>query len=125
MTKSPCVGPILCCSCLQHRLSMTSFPHLKRHPLTQREDRDVPWSSFAFSLLCSFWSQYVAHRAPVWKLQYQKLFSIGVMFPGTGLLEGRTAWGKCLRLCGFPKLRGIRVYLPCHQNINHGWTEKF
>lgn len=46
------------------------------------------------------------------------------MFPGTGLLEGRTTWSNCLRLSEFPKLRGLRVYLPCHQNISWGWTEK-
>ncbi|NXI26622.1 CMKMT methyltransferase, partial [Sterrhoptilus dennistouni] len=72
----------------------------------------------SFSLLFSFWSEYIAHRATFWKSQYQELFSVGVMFPGTGLLEGRTTWGNCLRLFRFPKLRGTSIYLPWHQNIN-------
>lgn len=48
-----------------------------------------------------------------------------VIFPGTDLLEGRTAWGNCLRLSGFPKLRGMSLppMPPKYQLIF--WTEKF
>ncbi|NXH85482.1 CMKMT methyltransferase, partial [Edolisoma coerulescens] len=40
------------------------------------------------------------------------------IFSHTILLVRKTA------LSGFPKLRGLRVYLTCHQNINWAWTEK-
>lgn len=129
MTESPCMGQILCWPCLQHRLPNDFFRIFFIQGILRLRGRIEVFPGvtalhqhcFQPSLLplvrvCGSQSNSVEITILETIFNWSRSCSQGQAFWRAG-----TTWeqsqGNCPRLSGFPKLTGLRVYLPYNQNI--------
>lgn len=129
VTKSPCVGQILCWPCLQHRLSDDSSRIFLIQGILWLRGRiemfpgvtALHYHCFHASLLslvrvCGSQSNRLETAILETIFNWSRSRSQGQAFGRAGT-TGEQSQGNCPRLSGFPNQRALRVYLPYHQNI--------